>query len=327
MEKGEMVMKMGDGTIGSSSFSGYNPNSYPFSSVSDLPDGEKNSLGFMDLLNMQDFGPLLDFPQEIPSSTVVINPSETDQGSVKEYCSDEVLNLRQRQQQQPATPNSSSVSTTSSTEGGVNDEQTKTTTMDQEVEDEEHQNKTKKQLKAKKTNQKKQREPRFAFMTKSEVDHLEDGYRWRKYGQKAVKHSPFPSASCNVKKRVERSYNDPSIVVTTYEGQHTHPSPVVMPRPTSLAGAAVSTGCATKFASTSMPRNLYQYNHHQQQQPLVNKTLSSLSFHSNNYNGPSSAARMNNAAFLHCNQGAAVLRDHGLLQDIVSSHMLKEEHH
>ncbi|KAE8709447.1 hypothetical protein F3Y22_tig00110331pilonHSYRG00064 [Hibiscus syriacus] len=38
----------------------------------------------------------------------------------------------------------------------------------------------------------KQKEPRFAFMTKSEVDHLEDGYRWRKYGQKAVKNSPYP---------------------------------------------------------------------------------------------------------------------------------------
>lgn len=34
-------------------------------------------------------------------------------------------------------------------------------------------------LKPKKKNQKKQREPRFAFMTKSEVDHLDDGYRWR----------------------------------------------------------------------------------------------------------------------------------------------------
>lgn len=47
-------------------------------------------------------------------------------------------------------------------------------------------------LKPKKPNQKKQKEPRFAFMTKSQVDHLEDGYRWRKYGQKAVKNSPFP---------------------------------------------------------------------------------------------------------------------------------------
>ena len=46
--------------------------------------------------------------------------------------------------------------------------------------------------KAKKKGQKRIRQPRFAFMTKSEVDHLEDGYRWRKYGQKAVKNSPFP---------------------------------------------------------------------------------------------------------------------------------------
>ena len=46
--------------------------------------------------------------------------------------------------------------------------------------------------KSKKKGEKREREPRFAFMTQSEVDHLEDGYRWRKYGQKAVKNSPFP---------------------------------------------------------------------------------------------------------------------------------------
>lgn len=43
-----------------------------------------------------------------------------------------------------------------------------------------------------KKKEKKAREPRFAFLTKSEIDHLEDGYRWRKYGQKAVKNSPYP---------------------------------------------------------------------------------------------------------------------------------------
>lgn len=43
-----------------------------------------------------------------------------------------------------------------------------------------------------KKGQKRTRQPRVAFMTKSEIDHLEDGYRWRKYGQKAVKNSPFP---------------------------------------------------------------------------------------------------------------------------------------
>ncbi|CAN0896443.1 Probable WRKY transcription factor 57 [Linum grandiflorum] len=66
-------------------------------------------------------------------------------------------------------------------------------------------------------------------MTKSEIDHLEDGYRWRKYGQKAVKNSPFPrsyyrctNSKCTVKKRVERSSEDPTTVITTYEGQHCH---------------------------------------------------------------------------------------------------------
>ncbi|KAL8161453.1 hypothetical protein V2J09_012942 [Rumex salicifolius] len=81
----------------------------------------------------------------------------------------------------------------------------------------------------KKKVQKRIRQPRFAFMTKSEVDHLEDGYRWRKYGQKAVKNSPFPrsyyrctNSKCTVKKRVERSSEDPTVVITTYEGQHCH---------------------------------------------------------------------------------------------------------
>ena len=34
--------------------------------------------------------------------------------------------------------------------------------------------------------------PRFAFQTRSENDILDDGYRWRKYGQKAVKNSAYP---------------------------------------------------------------------------------------------------------------------------------------
>lgn len=46
--------------------------------------------------------------------------------------------------------------------------------------------------KVKKKGPKRIRQPRFAFMTKSEIDNLEDGYRWRKYGQKAVKNSPYP---------------------------------------------------------------------------------------------------------------------------------------
>ena len=34
--------------------------------------------------------------------------------------------------------------------------------------------------------------PRFAFQTRSADDILDDGYRWRKYGQKAVKNSTYP---------------------------------------------------------------------------------------------------------------------------------------
>jgi len=36
------------------------------------------------------------------------------------------------------------------------------------------------------------REPRFVVQTVSEVDILDDGYRWRKYGQKVVKGNPNP---------------------------------------------------------------------------------------------------------------------------------------
>ena len=44
----------------------------------------------------------------------------------------------------------------------------------------------------KKKGEKKIRKPRYAFQTRSQVDILDDGYRWRKYGQKAVKNNRFP---------------------------------------------------------------------------------------------------------------------------------------
>ncbi|XP_008809548.2 probable WRKY transcription factor 75 [Phoenix dactylifera] len=82
----------------------------------------------------------------------------------------------------------------------------------------------------KKKSEKKIRRPRFAFQTRSQVDILDDGYRWRKYGQKAVKNNKFPRSyyrcthqGCNVKKQVQRLSKDEGIVVTTYEGMHTHP--------------------------------------------------------------------------------------------------------
>ncbi|KAH6823251.1 hypothetical protein C2S53_020814 [Perilla frutescens var. hirtella] len=107
--------------------------------------------------------------------------------------------------------------------------------------------------KTKKKGEKRIRQPRFAFVTKSEVDHLEDGYRWRKYGQKAVKNSPFPrsyfrctNSKCMVKKRIERSSEDPSVVITTYEGQHCHHS-VGFPRGGGGGGGALITQDASPF--------------------------------------------------------------------------------
>ncbi|KAL0889297.1 hypothetical protein Bca101_013280 [Brassica carinata] len=108
-------------------------------------------------------------------------------------------------------------------------------------------------VKTKKKEEKKQREPRVSFMTKTDFDHLEDGYRWRKYGQKAVKNSPYPRSyyrcttqKCNVKKRVERSYQDPTVVITTYESQHNHPIP------TSRRTAMFSGPAACSYNSSSL---------------------------------------------------------------------------
>ncbi|XAR54201.1 hypothetical protein NMG60_11029229 [Bertholletia excelsa] len=75
----------------------------------------------------------------------------------------------------------------------------------------------------------KLREPRFCFQTRSDVDVLDDGYKWRKYGQKVVKNCLHPRSyyrcthsNCRVKKRVERLSEDCRMVITTYEGRHNH---------------------------------------------------------------------------------------------------------
>ncbi|KAG6693037.1 hypothetical protein I3843_10G138300 [Carya illinoinensis] len=56
-----------------------------------------------------------------------------------------------------------------------------------------------------------------------------DGYKWRKYGQKAIKNSPHPRSYyrctnpwCNAKKQVERSSEDPQTLLVTYDGLHLH---------------------------------------------------------------------------------------------------------
>lgn len=59
----------------------------------------------------------------------------------------------------------------------------------------------------------------------------EDGYNWRKYGQKHVKGSENPRSyykcthpNCEVKKLLERSI-DGQITEVVYKGRHNHPKP------------------------------------------------------------------------------------------------------
>ncbi|KAF8387662.1 hypothetical protein HHK36_026327 [Tetracentron sinense] len=252
MEKREIMEN--ENLIGNVTFPDQIPTSFSLSSLFDMScEDEKDSLGFMDLLGIKDFSPSVSDLLHIP--LMAPPPRSTQMSTLVE--SSEVLNL-------PATPNSSSISSLSTE--APKDEQSIAV-------DEEDQENTKKQLKPKKKNQKRLKEPRFAFMTRSEVDHLEDGYRWRKYGQKAVKNSPFPrsyhrctSATCGVKKRVERSSDDPTIVITTYEGKHTHPS-LMMPRGSAAIIPQDSRRFSAAAATFAMPMQFAQSYYQQQQQP------------------------------------------------------------
>ncbi|PIN23251.1 hypothetical protein CDL12_04017 [Handroanthus impetiginosus] len=287
---------------------------------------KSSSFGFIDMLSVQDFStPSSIFEDLLPNITIPLAPPlHSPPSTVPEYS--EVVNT-------PATPNSSSMSS-SSTEAAANDDHKK----NEEEEEQDQQKTTKKQLKPKKKNPKRQREPRFAFMTKSEIDHLDDGYRWRKYGQKAVKNSPFPrsyyrctSTACGVKKRVERSSEDPSIVVTTYEGTHTHPCPItprgsfgIMPETTIGSGGGgggiSSVGGGGGGGSTSHFLNIPPLFHHHEQltpQPYFHN-LSNFRTSTN----PTFPQSYRERPF--CPSASSLARDHGLLQDMLPSQMLKD---
>nr|WCL15207.1 WRKY6772 [Atractylodes chinensis] len=266
--------------------------------------------GYLDMLTFQDYGgaSLYDLLQQpTPPQPSVVQPPPPPENS-------EVVNT--------PTTNSSSISSSSNEHVNDCDQENNNTRSDDDQE------KTANKLsKAKKKNPKKQREPRFAFMTKTEVDHLDDGYRWRKYGQKAVKNSPFPrsyyrctSASCGVKKRVERSSEDPSIVVTTYEGTHTHPCPMtprgILPETATYGG--LNGGGVSSFL-------LPQLHCQQPLQPFIRNQTNSFNFTTTAINPSSYSHYLQENRSFHSPLESSLLRDHGLLQDMVSFQVRKEE--
>ncbi|KAH0898238.1 hypothetical protein HID58_047806 [Brassica napus] len=87
---------------------------------------------------------------------------------------------------------------------------------------------------------------------------VKDGYQWRKYGQKVTRDNPSPRAyfkcacapSCSVKKKVQRSVEDQSVLVATYEGEHNHPMPSQID---SNSGLNRSPGAANRSRSLAEP--------------------------------------------------------------------------
>ncbi|CAL9074845.1 unnamed protein product [Musa textilis] len=317
-------------------FSSQIPSTFPLpGGFFDANGGDKGSVGFLELLGLRDFhqSPFL-FELPPPTSAVEPPPAMSDPPPrlPPPAESSDAANF-------PATPSSIS---SSSTEAAVNAIKPGASSITNGDEGEQAKtNRTSKEEEKKNKGQKRQREPRFAFKTRSEVDHLEDGYRWRKYGQKAVKNSPYPrsyyrctSAACGVKKRVERSSEDPAVVVTTYEGQHTHPSPVLArgthqplpPPPLVLSEPPPPPlGFGSPLSVRSKDVHLPLLGSYLPLPPLDFRPMTApqpLMLTSD----PTTAVAISGDPRHGCNRTAEVsIRDHGLLQDLIPSKIRKEE--